>query len=208
MAFLLCHITWFGDMPFISEILMNVLASKLLKIWLVVPFLVVMTGLLNGGSAMAQDSSGGKAVKEKADTLPESGTLVSYANKFGTKLAFTVTGKAGGAIWGTNPYTLDSPLAVAAIHAGVLKQGQTGVVNVEIIQSPPAFQGSAQNGVTSFQWGPFTGGAYRIIKGKAAEDQQQRPGRRLPQRRENSGDKVRQRGQAEGVDCRRDCRAD
>ena len=109
------------------------------------------------------DISEGKVVSDKAGVLADPGTLTGYANQFGTKLSFRVTGNAAGIIWGTNPYTLDSTLATAAVHAGALKQGQTGVVNVEIIKPPAAFQGSVQNGVTSAAWGAFPNGAYRII---------------------------------------------
>jgi len=32
------------------------------------------------------------------------------------------------ALWGSDIYTLDSTLGMAAVHAGVVKAGQTGVV--------------------------------------------------------------------------------
>ena len=34
----------------------------------------------------------------------------------------------GGFVWGTNVYTLDSTLALAAVHAGLLKTGESKVV--------------------------------------------------------------------------------
>jgi hypothetical protein len=96
--------------------------------------------------------------------LPDPGTLANFANQLGKKLAFTVTGRADGTVWGTGAYTLDSTLGLAAVHAGILKVGQTGVVKLEIVASPPAFAASTQNGVTSMAFGFFPSGAYQFIR--------------------------------------------
>ena len=58
-------------------------------------------------------------------------------------------------------YTTDSQLATAAVHAGAVRAGQTGVVKVTMLASPPAFQGSSRNGVTSNPYGPYPA-AYRV----------------------------------------------
>jgi hypothetical protein len=97
------------------------------------------------------------------NAAPDPGDLQAYAGKFGTKLIFTVTGNVQGAIYGSDVYTVDSTLATAAVHAGVLKQGQTGNVHLEIVQSPPAFNSSTKNGVTSFAWNAYPPGSYRFI---------------------------------------------
>jgi hypothetical protein len=95
--------------------------------------------------------------------LPDPGQLTAYGGQPGTKVAFTVTGRADGGIWGTGTYTLDSLLASAAVHAGVLKVGETGIVLVEIIPDPGSFMGSSQHGVNSGQWANFPQGAYRFL---------------------------------------------
>jgi hypothetical protein len=59
---------------------------------------------------------------------------------------------------------MDSYLPAAAIHAGVLKPGETGVVKFKIVPSPQAYQGSTQNGVTSGNYPFYQGGAYEILK--------------------------------------------
>ena len=70
---------------------------------------------------------------------------------------------AGGSIWGTDVYTTDSKLAMAAVHAGVVKPGETGVVRLKILASPPSYAGSFRNGVRTSPYGVF-GGAYQILK--------------------------------------------
>ena len=56
-----------------------------------------------------------------------------------------------------------SSVALAAVHMGVLKQGQTGIVRVKVVASPAAFEGSTRNGVSSSPYGPYAG-AFKIIK--------------------------------------------
>ncbi len=85
--------------------------------------------------------------------MPDPGVLFAYSNAIGRPLFFRVTGDRKKAVWGTNPYTPDSGLASAAVHAGVLKAGQTGVVKVTMLPGRPSYSGSTKNGFTSSKWG-------------------------------------------------------
>jgi hypothetical protein len=98
------------------------------------------------------------------DVLPDPGSLTNYQNDIGKTLHFQVTGAVNvGTVWGTGVYTSDSPLATAAVHAGLLKAGQTGVVKVTIVPPLAAYMGSTQNGVTTSDYGPWPG-AYRVSR--------------------------------------------
>jgi len=92
-----------------------------------------------------------------AKILPNPGNLSSFKNlQPGEVMYFKVTGKiGGGAVWGTDFYTLDSDLAGAAVHAGVLKSGEEGLVKVTIAPGRDRYQGSARSGVTSEDWGSY-----------------------------------------------------
>ncbi len=94
---------------------------------------------------------------------PDPGSLTGYNDKVGKSFHFTVTGATTGIIWGTDVYTTDSQLATAAVHAGVLRAGQTGVVKVTIVMSPLAFQGTTRNGITSHPFGMYPA-AYKVSK--------------------------------------------
>ena len=102
------------------------------------------------------------AAAERA--LPDPGNLGAFQNQVGKTLAFTVTGAPAGSggVWGTDVYTVDSTLAVAAVHAGVLRPGQTGVVRVILQGLVPAFQDSTRNGVASGSYGAYAG--YKIVR--------------------------------------------
>jgi hypothetical protein len=89
--------------------------------------------------------------------------LQELQGQIGKTFRFTVTGAATGPVWGTNVYTSDSLLASVAVHAGVLKVGQTGVVKVTIVAPPPQFAGSTKNGITSSGYGAWPG-AYTVGK--------------------------------------------
>ncbi len=61
---------------------------------------------------------------------------------------YTVTGTTTGAVTGTNFYGPDTPLGAAAVHAGLLANGQTGVVRVHGLTMGIAL-GSTRHGITS-----------------------------------------------------------
>jgi len=89
--------------------------------------------------------------------------LYDKANQIGKTFAFKVTGNASGTVYGSDVYTLDSSLATAAVHAGVVKHGQTGVIRVKIIESPDSFTATTRNGVTSYAWTRYPA-AYKVMK--------------------------------------------
>lgn len=103
-----------------------------------------------------------------ANAQPAPAYMVAYANQFGKTHVFRLTGGLPntGTVWGTDQYTLDSSLAIAAVHAGVLKPGETGTVRVKVVQSPQQFVSSIRNGMQSHPYGFYTGGAYEFVKAK------------------------------------------
>jgi len=103
-----------------------------------------------------------EADREVVNAPPAPASLQPLQNQVGKVFHFTVTGAVNGAVWGTDIYTLDSHLGTAAVHAGVLKSGQTGVVKIKILLSPPNFVGSMRNGVSTADFGAFPG-AYQIL---------------------------------------------
>jgi len=73
----------------------------------------------------------------------------------GQSFHFYVQGANAGSVWGSGPYTLDSNLGRAAVHAGALAEGQTGLVKVTILPGQNAYPGSVKNGITSSNWGAY-----------------------------------------------------
>lgn len=103
-----------------------------------------------------EDSNGG--------VQPDPGNLKAFESRIGETFSFSVTGSAaGGSVWGTDIYTTDSRLSAAVVHAGLLKDGETGVVKVKIVAAQGSYTSSAKNGVTSSPYGAY-GGSYEFVK--------------------------------------------
>lgn len=79
----------------------------------------------------------------------------------GTTYYFRVTGTTDGLIWGTGTYTGDSVLPTAAVHAGAVAAGETGVVKVTVMAPLQQYGGSVRHGVSSHDFGRF-GTAYKV----------------------------------------------
>ena len=87
--------------------------------------------------------------------------LLDLAQPVGATYYFRVCGAGDGPLWGTDVYTGDSSLGTAAVHAGLVKPGESAVVRVESVAPPPQFAGCLRNGVTSHDFGRY-GSAYRL----------------------------------------------
>jgi hypothetical protein len=88
-------------------------------------------------------------------------TMIDLCDCIGAAYYFRLRGACEGALWGTGTYTGDSSLAAAAVHAGLVKAGETAIVKVTIVPPLSQYQGSARNGVTSHDFGRF-GSAYEL----------------------------------------------
>lgn len=125
--------------------------------------------------------------------LSDPGDLMQYRDRIGQTFCFQVTGHltaayghpaiqnyqleapgSGGAtnlglaessiIWGDGIYTDDSPLAMTAIHAGLLKDGETGILCVQVLPGQDRYNGAERNGITSQTYGPWQGSYVYIGK--------------------------------------------
>lgn len=116
----------------------------------------LVIALMLGQGALAQGTDNPSSAKLGAPgtsapsrPLADPGTLFDYSNAVGETLQFAVVGSTMGTIWGDGVYTSDSVLAVAAVHAGLLEPGESGIVTVAVIDGPASYAGSERNGVVS-----------------------------------------------------------
>lgn len=87
--------------------------------------------------------------------------MVDLCDSIGATYYFRVQGTTEGPVWGSDVYTGDSMLAPAAVHAGVVKDGESAIIKVTVVPPLNSYQGSARNGVTSSDFGRY-GIAYKI----------------------------------------------
>jgi hypothetical protein len=83
------------------------------------------------------------------------GGMHGLCDTAGATYYFRVRGQLEGQIWGTDVYTRDSTLGAAAVHAGLLKPEETGILRVTVVPARDSYPGSARNGVTTQDYGPF-----------------------------------------------------
>jgi hypothetical protein len=88
-------------------------------------------------------------------------TMIDLCDPVGATYYFRVTGDSVGQVWGTDVYTGDSVLGVAAAHAGLVKVGESAILKVTVVKPLPQYQGSTRNGVTSHDFGAY-GTAYAL----------------------------------------------
>jgi len=88
-------------------------------------------------------------------------SIIDLCDQIGATYYFKVRGEEQGTLWGTDIYTGDSSLAIAAVHAGLVKPGDTAVVKVTVVEPQTQYQGSTRHGVTSHDFGRY-GTAYRL----------------------------------------------
>jgi Ca2+-binding EF-hand superfamily protein len=91
-----------------------------------------------------------------SDNTPR--TVRSLRAEPGEFFYFEVTGAVSRKIWGTDVYTDRSSIATAAVHAGVLKVGQTRLIKVTILEGGEAYEGSVRNGVRTRSHGAVAQG--------------------------------------------------
>lgn len=76
----------------------------------------------------------------------------------GTRVSYQCpAGGSGSPVWGSGPYTDDSSVCTAAVHAGVITFEQGGSVQIEIRAGQGSYGASAAHGVTTGSWGAFDG---------------------------------------------------
>lgn len=95
--------------------------------------------------------------------MPRTGNMESFKDMIGKTFSLTLTGSSSGKIWGSDIYTYDSDLATAAVHAGSLKEGETGTILITMLPGQDSYSASTRNGVASKDYGSWHA-SYRIVR--------------------------------------------
>lgn len=90
----------------------------------------------------------------KAD--PDPGYVNNQAADIGKVFYYDVVGvDKGESIYGSDIYTTGSHLGMAAVHCGVLKAKQRGIVKVTILPGQNNYLATTRHGITSYAYGPW-----------------------------------------------------
>ena len=91
---------------------------------------------------------------------PEDTTWSTTASKLNDQPghAFKFICPSGGEarkVWGNNPYTSDSSICSAALHAGLVTAADGGAVQIKMVPGQDAYTGNYRNGLTSGSYGKW-----------------------------------------------------
>ncbi len=84
----------------------------------------------------------------RANPWKTTGRMLRYLKREEVKFACPPGGKPGP-VWGNNPYSSDSSVCTAAVHAGLIMVKGGGEVKLEIRDTGSFSRGNTRNGVTS-----------------------------------------------------------
>jgi hypothetical protein len=128
--------------------------------------------------AVLRSLGSGSREQEPANVLLDPGNMANYQGQVGKTFYFRLTGplpgRTQGAVWGNDIYTFDSIVSSAAVHAGVLRPGETKVVGVTMLGAQQQFVSSSRNGIVSGNWGQYPS-AYKFVTQNPAARNQRPP---------------------------------
>lgn len=113
------------------------------------------------------DLDGALAVRSRLRSLrsdlfgvkPDPGNLTDYGSSdIGKVMLFEIVGEGDSdSCWGTDVYTGDSRLSVAAVHSGAVRPGERALVRVALLDgSERLFEGSERYSVRSRDYGNYS----------------------------------------------------
>lgn len=131
--------------------------QRLLHTALCALFVTAPPTLLLGGCAGT--SSPGDAVVHRETDWSTNAT--EYRGQAGRHVAFDCPAnplrEGAGSVWGTDVYTDDSAVCVAAVHAGRISFDRGGRVTVEIRDGQASYRGTTAKDVESQDYGAWDG---------------------------------------------------
>ncbi|MEV4518065.1 Hsp70 family protein [Dactylosporangium sp. NPDC049525] len=98
-------------------------------------------------------------VDVERDESDWSSNAEEYASNEGKLIAYTCpkNGKAG-TVWGVGPYTTDSSVCTAAVHAGYIGLEDGGRVVIQIQKGSESYEGSTQHDITTKSYDSYPAG--------------------------------------------------
>ncbi|MEZ5941532.1 MAG: LCCL domain-containing protein [Planctomycetaceae bacterium] len=96
-------------------------------------------------------------VDEEANHTP-----IELRGHIGEVHVVAVTGTEEGSVWGSGIYTDDSNVGTAAVHAGILEPGESGLIAFRLLPGFEQYKGSTANGVKTRDYGDWHG-SYQLL---------------------------------------------
>jgi hypothetical protein len=84
-------------------------------------------------------------------------TAKDHECKIGESFKYTCPGSGmASSVWGSGPYTHDSSICTAAVHAGKITLATGGAITIEMRAGEASYSASTANGITTLSYGSWT----------------------------------------------------
>ncbi|MCU0269342.1 MAG: LCCL domain-containing protein [Acidimicrobiales bacterium] len=111
-----------------------------------------------GGGTSTTEKDSSDTTEEASGADPWTVSAVQYRGQDGEQVTIECSEDGAiGSVWGTDTYTDDSSICTAAVHMGLITVEDGGEVTVEITPGEDSYEGSERNGVTSSDYGAWSG---------------------------------------------------
>ena len=104
---------------------------------------------------VAEAAEGGAGAAGKPGERVQAPRVTIQSLSIGDRVTMPVQGRKAGAVWGDAVYTLDSDPGTAAVHAGLVRDGETKMITFWVVPSPLTYGEANRNGVQSRRWRAF-----------------------------------------------------
>jgi hypothetical protein len=114
----------------------------------------------DGGNDTGTDGGDKASTRPSADYYDEgtdwNTTAEAYTDRVGSAVAFRCPpGGTPATVWGSEPFTSDSSVCTAAVHAGWISLEDGGWVKIKMQAGVDSYQGSKQYGIETTDYGPY-----------------------------------------------------
>lgn len=118
--------------------------------------LIFGAGIVAGGGAalaLGQPDTRGAAAPAAVAPCPYSAARLAVGAELRCSCPPSAT--MSGSAWGSGPYTADSVICRAAVHAGAIRR-EGGEVRLRVTAGRERYRGSERRGVITGTWGAYT----------------------------------------------------
>jgi hypothetical protein len=124
-----------------------------------IPWFVALLILASGWFSGITQAQIGPGATNLPNTVTWTTTVTNLRGQNGQPFAFLCppNGAATATVWGTDIYTDDSSVCIAAVHAGVIMFSTGGPVVIEIRPGQSSYAGTTRNGVISSGYAAWSG---------------------------------------------------
>jgi hypothetical protein len=123
--------------------------------------LLLASGCGSGDGDAAADGAVAVATEVESDWTRNA---TEFRDRVGERVAYRCSAEGSpDALWGTGPYTDDSSVCTAGVHAGVITVEEGGRVVIEISEGLDSYAGGSANGVDAQPW-PAWPGSFSVVR--------------------------------------------